>query len=162
MSQNYIDLAKKLLKINAVEDMFPAKENYNLLDIIEYSSPSGDGFVLCIIESVENQYALQVYNGTNDQGFLPLLSNQQVDQNGYYYRVNGQLNLIKNDQFDLVGIDEKKDSLDVFLSAKVDKESEEYLWYGKQEFLDVIESQLSEYEDFDFDLIKNYIERKNS
>jgi hypothetical protein len=161
MSQNYTTLAKKLLKINGIMADFPPKKNYNLLDIIEYSNPSGDGFAFCIFESSDNQFALQVYNGTTEQGFLPLLSNQQVDQNGYRYVVNKQVKDLDATKFSLVGVDEKEEYIDVFLYAKVNEESEEYLWYGKQEFLDVIESQLSEYEDFNFELVKNFVCKKD-
>lgn len=157
MNHSYEEIAKKFLKINAMEDMFPAKKSYNLLDIIEYSSPSGDGYVFCVFKSQDNQYALMTYNGTTKQGFLPLLSNQQVDQNGYTYIVNGEHKDLGNDSFKLIGVDEQEKEMNVFLFANVDEKSEEYLWYDKKECISTMESQMDEFEGMNLEIIKKYL-----
>jgi hypothetical protein len=159
--QNHQNLAQKLIEINGVESIFATKETYTLLDLIEYSDPSGNGYVYCLFEAPDGEYALQVYSSTNEKGFLPILSNQQVDNSGYNYIVGGVNKPLKDNDFDLLGEFEQKDILGIILIAKVNEKSEEFLWYPAQDFLTIIESQLANFDDLDFELIKQFIVKRN-
>jgi hypothetical protein len=155
------NLIAQLTKINGLDSDLEVKENYDLLDLISHSDPCGDGGVYCIFETEDKLFSLQTYNGTSDRGFMPLLSNQQVDKNGYAYWVNNELTNLENNVFNLIDtkgyVSEYDDErLDIFLTGKVSKKSEEYLWYSKQDFLDIIESQLEEFPGFDFEIVKKF------
>jgi hypothetical protein len=158
---NINQLLERLIKVNGFADDLEIKTQYNILDLIKYSDPSGDGSIYCIFENKDGLFALQVYNGTTDKGFMPLFSNQQVSEKGYNYTVEGVFTDLDNSNFDLIGsceyISFENECINIFLRAKVEKQSDDYLWYSKQEFLDIIESQLDEFPGFDFAIIKKAV-----